>query len=382
MARRAWRPIAASAVVGLLWLAPMASTLHGSGIDGASSDNRPKRLIEFGWDEPDTAFLRKHRDQFERSPFDGCVFHIATTSAAGKLENFTWLCWGRRSFSEAELEPALADLKAISGTRFRHNFLRFNVTPADLDWFDDYAAVAGNARLAARVARDGHCPGILLDTEAYQGKLFDFRKQKGASRRSWDDYRTQARRRGREVMTAFQEGFPGLTVLVTFGHSLLWKQSGGGKKPLADCADGLLAPFLDGMFEAAAGNSRLVDGHELSYGFRDPALFVKARDVIKIKAAGLAADPARYRRQVSAGFGLWLDYDWPKYGWNTGRVESNYFTPERFASSLRAALEQSDEYVWLYTEKPRWWSERGSTIDLPTAYVDVVRRVRRAPAEN
>jgi hypothetical protein len=343
----------------------------------ATSDGPPtKKLIEFGWDEPDTSFMRKEREQLERSPFDGCVFHIATKGPAGALENFTWLCWGRREFSAAELKPARDDLESIHWTRFSHNFLRINVTPADLDWFDDYAAVVSNARLAAQVARAGRCQGILLDTEAYQGKLFDFHKQRDAARRSWADYETQARRRGREVMMAFQEGFPDLTVFVTFGHTLVWKQSDGGKKPLSACHDGLLVPFLDGMVEAARGKAQLVDGHELSYGYRDPMLFSQAREVIKVKAANLAADRLKYKDVISAGFGLWLDYDRPAHGWNTTKVESNYFSPERFASSLRAAVEQADEYVWIYTEKPRWWSQSGSAVDLPPAYIDAVRRVR------
>src|SRR3954451_1301335 len=29
-----------------------------------------KKVIEFGWDEPDTAFLRKHIARMERTPFD------------------------------------------------------------------------------------------------------------------------------------------------------------------------------------------------------------------------------------------------------------------------------------------------------------------------
>jgi len=343
---------------------------------GASSPG--KRLIEFGWDEPDTGFMRKHRAQFEQSPFDGCVFHINARGVDRAPENFTWLCWGRRRFAEAEFQPALADLESLAGSRFRYNFLRFNVTPADLDWFDDHAAVVSNARLAARLARAGGCPGILLDTEAYQGKLFEYRKQRDASRHPWAEYAAESRRRGREVMTAFQEGFPDLTVLVTFGHSLVWRQSDGGKKPLEDCGDGLLVPFLDGMLEASHGNARLVDGHEMSYGYRDAGAFAQAHEAIRLKAAGLAADRLKYQNVVSAGFGLWLDYDWQKKGWNTAELDKNYFSPDRLEASLRAAVEQSDEYVWIYSEKPRWWSEKGGAIDLPPAYVETVRRVRRA----
>ena len=30
-----------------------------------------KKLIEFGWDEPGTAFMREHAEEMDRSPFDG-----------------------------------------------------------------------------------------------------------------------------------------------------------------------------------------------------------------------------------------------------------------------------------------------------------------------
>jgi hypothetical protein len=82
------------------------------------------------------------------------------------------------------------------------------------------------------------------------------------------------------------------------------------------------------------------------------------------------------------GFGLWLDYDWRKNGWDPIVAERNYFTPAQFEVSLRAAVEQSEEIVWIYNEKPRWWSEMGSGLDLPPAYFDVTRRVRHALVEN
>src|SRR5262249_20389105 len=115
-----------------------------------------------------------------------------------------------------------------------------------------------------------------------------------------------------------------------------------------------------------------------SYGYRDADAFIQAHRAIRRDAASLAADPDAYRRVVSAGFGLWLDYDWRKKGWDTGDLAKNYFSPDRFETSLRVAVEQSDEFVWIYTEKPRWWSEKGGSIDLPPAYVEAVRRVRRA----
>jgi hypothetical protein len=339
-----------------------------------------RKLIEFGWDEPGTSFLRGHLAEMEKTPFDGCVFHVDARTAAGAPASLTWQGWGKRAFRPDEVASARRDLEAIAParSRFRDNFLRFNTTPADLDWFDDHAAVIANARLAAELARAGRARGILLDTEQYEGKLFNYRRQRDAARRPWAEYAAQARRRGREVMAALQEGYPGLTVFLTFGDSLPWKQSEHGKKPLADCADGLLVPFLDGLIEGAHGRTRIVDGHELSYGYRSAAAFIEARRAILGDAPSMAADRAAYARVVSAGFGLWLDHDWRKLGWDPLDPSRNHFTPAGFETALRAALEQSDEYVWIYTEKPRWWSDKGGPIALPPAYSDAARRARRA----
>ena len=344
-----------------------------------AADGPARALIEFGWDEPDTAFLRAHIAAMERSPFDGCVFHANFVGRDGKGGNFAWACWGKRAFADEELAAARADLEATTTRRFTRNFLRFNATPADLDWFDDHGAVVANARLAARVARAGRGAGILLDTEAYERPLFRYRKQRDAGSKSWDDYAAQARRRGREVMGAFQEGFPGLTVLLTFGHSLPRVQSRDGRTPLADCDDGLLAPFLDGMIAAAEGPTRVVDGFELSYGYKDPARFADGRRLMKEGVLPIVADPTRYRRVVAAGFGLWMDYDWRKRGWDVDDPSKNYFTPAAFEASLRAALEQSDALVWIYTETPRWWSAEGGPVRLPEAYAAAIRRARSAP---
>jgi hypothetical protein len=334
-------------------------------------------LIEFGWDEPDTAFLKAHQRDLEQTPFDGCVFHVNSSVAGKPAENFTWLAWGKRRFSVDELAAASADLRSISWTRFRHNFLRFNVTPGDLDWFDDHQAVMSNARLAARLAREGHCRGILLDTEQYEQGLFNYKKQRDAAHKSWDEYSAQARLRGREFMTALQEGFPDLTLMATFGPSLVWTQGRGGKAPLAERDYGLLVPFFDGLIEAAKGRTRIVDGFELSYGYRDRDRFEHGFVVMTAKAAELMRSEQAYRKAVSPGFGLWLDYDWRKRGWKIDDVESNYFSPSRFQDALRAALERSDEFVWIYTETPRWWTGSGRPSNLPDAYAAAVRAARK-----
>jgi hypothetical protein len=350
--------------------------LNDPGAIRVHSRSPTKKLIEFGWDEPDTKFMRIHTAEMERTPFDGCVFHVSYVKSDGGQGTITWEGWGERAFAAEELQPALADLQATHFTRMRHNFLRFNTTPAKLDWFDDYSAITNNARLVAWVAQQGGCPGLLFDIEQYDGPLFDFRKQRDSKDKSWELYAAQARQRGREVMQAFQAGFPGLTVFLTFGFSLPWSETHAGTKSLADCHYGLLAPFLDGMVQAAAGGTRLVDGYEISYGYKDPARFASGYRTMQSELLPIVADAEKYARTFSFAFGLWMDHDWRKAGWNTDDLSKNSFSPDVFERSVREALAAADEYVWIYNETPRWWSAEGHAIQLPEPYVESLRRAR------
>jgi hypothetical protein len=341
----------------------------------SSAPAHAKKLIEFGWDEPDTAFMRKHVAEMEKTPFDGCVFHVRYLKPDGGLGDFLWESWGKRAFTEAQLQPALDDLKATQFHRFTENFLRFNTTPGDVDWFDDFSAIVNNARLAAQMAHDGKCRGVLFDIEQYNYPLFNYRKQYEAKTKSWDQYAAQVRKRGREVMTAFQEGYPGgVTILLTFGYSLPLAQCTGDKAKLPDCEYGLLAPLLDGMLDAAEGESKIVDGYELSYAYRDVDRFATAYSTMKTGALKLVADPQKYARHFSFGFGVWMDLDWRKLGWDVEDPKKNFYSPEAFERTARKALETADDYVWIYSETPRWWTAEGGPQKLPATYDAALRR--------
>src|SRR6185436_195741 len=106
-------------------------------------------------------------------------------------------------------------------------------------------------------------------TESYQTPLFEYAQQRHANERSWDEYAAQARRRGREAIAAIESAYPRATVLLTFGYALPWRLTENGTRPLSESRYGLLAPFLDGVVEGARG-AQLVDGYEMSYGFKKP----------------------------------------------------------------------------------------------------------------
>ena len=85
----------------------------------AGPKSETKKLIEFGWDEPSTSFMKAHIEEMEKTPFDGVVFHAKWAKPGGAPGgDFMWDCWGKRTFTIEELQPALDDLKA---TKFTSN---------------------------------------------------------------------------------------------------------------------------------------------------------------------------------------------------------------------------------------------------------------------
>lgn len=340
-----------------------------------SAGAKQKKLIEFGWDEPDTAYMRAHVAEMEASPFDGVVFEIKYLKDGKADGPFVSEAWGKRAFTAADVQPARDDLRATPFKRLTENFLRFDVTPGDVDWFDDdgYRTVAANAKLAAEVARDGHARGILFDIEEYAFPLFTYPKQAHAKDRSWTDYSRQARFRGAQIMRAFQEGYPGLTVFFTFGYTLPYATTRHDPAKLDAARYGLLAPFLDGMLDVAAPDTKLVDGYERSYAYQSARQFDAARREFETGVLPYVADANRYHARFRLGFGVWLDEDWRKRGWNPSDASKNYFTPAKFQAAVSDALHASDEYVWIYTEKPRWWTPSGKPQDLPAAYESALR---------
>lgn len=334
-----------------------------------------KKLIEFGWDEPTTQFMQAHIEEMEQTPFDGTVFDVLAKDDKGASIQFMNHCWSNRAFTEAELKPALDDLKAIPFKRLTDNFLRFNVCPGDVDWFEEFSAVVRNAELAGKVAKEGGAKGILFDVELYAAPVWDYQKLKNAKTKSFDEYSEQVHQRGRELMGGFQKEFPDVKIFLTFGFTLPEMQIEANPAGLKAVDYGLLPAFLNGMLDVAASNSQIIDGYEPSYAYKEKAQFEEALK-IRGRSMKLVADHDKYAKHYAHGFGIWMDLDWRKYGWDVKDFTKNFFNPDAFEKSVRMALELSDEYVWIYTETPRWWSDKGKQ-KLPGEYEQALERARK-----
>lgn len=327
------------------------------------------KLIEWGWDEPDPKFMRQNVQRMEQLPFDGVIFHV-TSSKGGSL---SWEMWGLRKFELAEFRQEIDDLKATPFRRLTERFLRVNVTPGNVDWFDDqaWAVVTHNVGVAAQIAKEGGCRGFMFDVEQYNDHLFKYDEQKHRTSKTFAEYQAKVRQRGREWMEAVNGPFPDITLLLTFAYSI-YSTTGGQPQERAKASYGLLGDFLDGMLDACTPQTRIVDGWERAYRYKKKEQFQQAYETTKGTLAAMAADPERCRRRIEVGFGIWMDSNWSKIGWHTDDPSKNFFKPAEFETSVRLALQASDEYVWIYTEQPRWWTNE----KLPQAYVDALRTAR------
>ena len=372
-----------------------------------------KKIIKCGQDMPDARTLREHIREMARLPFDGVVIDL-TADIGGKRERL-WLRWfGPELISEELVADSIADLKATDFRRFTDNFLWISTQsghkPAP-SWWDGGAweNIVGNMALAARIARECSLKGILLDVEQYGVRAwsqymmrFDFSdphvQELGMVRRgeierphTFEEFAAAARRRGRDIMQAMCDEYPDITLLVIPGlHHTAKRRIGRGQhkvpdeklEGLASSDYGVLAPFADGLLEAACPRATLIDGCEDTYPFTLNRRFADARATIE-NARDTSAVPDLYVQKMKIGFGIMLDYEYPLYGWHAKPRDfgRNHFTPRDLENALHFAMRNSDRYVWIWNEFKGavfWKSHRDDSAapNVPEAYIQAIRRAR------
>ena len=328
--------------------------------------NQNAKIIEWGWGTPTPTYVRDRIQEMERFPFDGLVLDLKSNSGPDDTRGrFSWNVWGDRLLDLDDYSESFTALQNTKFSKFTDNFLRFNVVPGRIDWYDEnFKSVIANAQLAAQIAKSDNLRGILLDVEQYQGKLFRYPSQRQRLHHSFADYQQQVRQRGREFMQAINAVYPDINILLTFGYHIAYSRG----KPLETAAYGLLPSFLDGMLEAAAPRTLIFDGWEFAYSYKQEKQFRDAYDLMHERGLERTQVQQEFIQHYRASFGLWLDNG---RVWQQEDFTKNYFTPQQFENSVRLALKYTDRYVWIYSQKARWWDNR-----VPQPYIDALRKAR------
>ena len=324
---------------------------------GFEPGTKGKKLISYGQDWPNPAYLRAHIADMEKHPFDGVVIGVTQTREPKLSEGVLGhRIWGRERIAPEVIEPAIEDLRATKFTRFTDNFIAIESMPADVNFFDpDFDIILHNVRMMAQVARKGGCVGIEFDPEEYSNERvwsYSAWSEQKRGNHTEDQYIQQARYRGEQFMSVICSEFPSPKVLMLFGPTLTAAEMRGGKHDYR-----LLAPFIEGMCRGADGGAQIIDGYEQSYGYRIPLAFAEGRKSI-LAAREIFQDKAAFDRVMRVGFGLWTDCDSGHRGWYPRQPELNHFQPDTFQSAVFGALSYSDEYVWVWREKLGEWEEK------------------------
>ena len=337
------------------------------------------QLIAFFLANPED--IRENMSRVDDLPFTGAVFFgkadSGTIGGPDVLQNSVF------NPDRAELEnysQFVRDVRFIqqSPSKLQHNFLRINVVPGTLVqkdepytwdtrprghdmvtmWWDEgFDTVIHNWKVATQVAKDAGLKGILLDSEAYGGHLFNYERLQDAldAGKTIEETKQRVRERAEMMIRASNEIYPDMTIFLlpylydrpTYQDEILWLS------------------FLDGLFAAADDRTRIVEGNSMAYYIDARQEFEQMYDRDYDRAPDISAVPAEYLRHLDVGFGLYIDRD----GWGED--------PELNASAaswqvrVEHAMAVTDSYVWVFQNHVQWWTGESSGIQ---AYIDATRR--------
>ena len=353
----------------------------------ARSGGLEKKLINFGWDMPAPGALAEKIGDLQHLPFDGLTIRAV---------NFCYPFYNKNV--NAAVEENVEAMSRIEWGRFTDNFM-YMVTGDRVDWFDEAAwgdegYILENVRAIARMGQAGGCKGILFDPEfVYWGQPGDswtYRTQASREEKSIVEYRAMVRQRGAQFIKAIEEYMPGTTFLTLF-----WGIRYTLAARIAIEADpeivnqiiaeaphyGLLHDFMLGILEGADRGTVIVDGNEASYYTSDFEGYNQAYHFVHQTMLGAIPEELhyKYRAQVAVAHAIFADVHS-----NTRplHMHSTYMTPEERALSMEwvvyHALRNSDQYVWFYTEKPRYLDNHLVAPEMPPA----IERARQKVAAN
>ncbi len=375
-----------------------------------------KKLIAAGWDSPSPSMLLEHLIEMEKTPFDGVRLQIDVKSDDGRKITPTRM-FNSTPWKRAWFEEEVQTLRKVRSSRLTDNFL--SVGPGTgLDWFDDggWQQTVEHFRIIAWLAREGGLKGILFNPEIGRG-AFSYNLQASADRHTFSEYARKARQRGRQAMEAIVAEYPTMTIFCMFlnggqTYSPYFGTNGHGNHPSLYYLDGktfkpsgprnprevleqtsplerieggsynLLPAFLNGWLDAIPPGMKLVDGLEQTYTARHQKSFVGWGQGVKVLGQAMVApeNRARYAAQVQVGFGIYLDpYVNPKGSrYYVGPATGNGLSRmEVLEQSVTYALANSEEYVWMWGEKYRWWPTSNQGVN-PQRWDEVSPGMSRA----
>jgi len=354
-----------------------------------------KKLVEFSHASPSTKQYEREIELFDSGPFDGISVKLSNEVAAGNIfmvENWRKIT-DEMKIREFEVVQSISKLSSLE-----NNFLVM-YGASQMDWFSDrdWLDVEEQIRFGASLAQMGNFKGILWDPEPYKpGKNpWKYSEQPRNEEFSFDEYFIQLRKRGAQFMEVLQDEFPGLVILSLrelsdyqdgspFSHGIIpVKDVHVAKAALEEAWWALHLPFILGMLDVIDEDVTYIDANEEAYYYTSALEYFEVRNIINNDMRALIPPGLHKKFKANYYIGHAVSTDYIVGNW-AGLISFPYrlaaqgevLTPEQralwFEHNMYYALKTSDEYVWLYTEKPNWWT--GEKV--PAGFYEALERAR------
>ncbi len=302
----------------------------------------------------------------ESYPFDGMFIN----SVVG---------WHIMSGKPISYDSIYHEFKMLKGVfkKFDSNFL-YVFTDFPGDFWDDNAwkITANNFANMAKVAKELNFKGLIYDNEEYlKGKWMNYGESYKNPKYDLNQHRDQVILRGKQIMEAMVAVFPEVEIFTYHGPylsepnykipSVNIKQAGAWDQ------QELLGPFFVGMMQGKGTKATIIDGGE-QYQYRTNDEFKNSYDMRKYEIASEETNswfiPYKQRldwpNNINISFGVYNRPWLPDYPMNVQIMQK----------TLTNALNNTDKYVWYYTEYDSWLEPN----KMPKEWVDMVINARRA----
>ena len=267
-------------------------------------------------------------------------------------------------------------IKKFTSNGLKESFIGTCVRYGDLDWFNDkhWQIACNNFGVMAKIAKEGGMKGIAFDAEMYAFKQFNYQPYCGKSRHQiW----MKARERGKQWITEVQKNYPGITIFCLFLHSLNYELLGTADNN-AYAQGNLFVAFFNGMLDGLDPATRLIEGNEY-YTYRAKSRrhfdYALAQERMLFNSQVLPENRTKAKAQIAYAPAIYMDayFAEPKKMSAFHRTIYDIMTPglawndpkrmEAFYRNFAEAVRSSDEYVWLYQEKVRYFGRDKKYID-------------------
>jgi len=330
------------------------------------SEHEPaKLLIKHGWDMPTVEWAAAHADELQAAPFHGVMLDSPLRDLVFQKERIT----------ADQAESALAPYRRAGLGRGRYDFLlifanhpRSALNPPGV--FSDWSPVFDNLRVVAEAAHKAGFYGLAFDDEPYFFNWLGWRDC-GTSCDLLEHYAERYKERGRELMLALEESWPGCHLLVFLGPWVSVNEAGEYRRDWLPFA----GPFVAGMAKARS-SVELTEGGEL-FGLSSPEDYRRAAERLRYE------HPQRWPFMDEAERNVWSRdmrqafavYDRVFGSDNTGGPPLGVGELE---TKLTGALQASDRLVWFYSEAYDWWEDDNHNSPQPAPHEirETLMRVR------